>query len=127
MQTIVNAAMPHLLEMLGLVLTGVITWAAAKARQKWGIDIEARHRESLHSALMSGAQMAAAGNLSFDAAIRIILEHVRNSVPDALAALTPSGATLRNLAEAKLAEAQAEIIGRATDALTAKLRDAGAL
>ena len=127
MQTIINAAMPHLLEILGLALTGIIGWAAAKARQKWGIDIEASHREALQSALMTGARMAAAGNLSFDAAIRIILEHVHNSVPDALAALTPSDGTLRNLAEAKLAEAQVEITGRAVDALNAKLRDAGAL
>lgn len=93
MQSIINAAVPHVLEMLGLALTGIIAWGAAKARAKGGIDIEARHREALHSALMTGAHLALSGNLSRDAAVQLVLSHVRASVQDALRALRNAGAS----------------------------------
>lgn len=124
MQTIIDAALPHLLELIGVALTGVITWAAARLRSKWGIDIEARHREALHAALMTGARLAIDRKLDLQAAVQLTIAHVTGSVPDAVARLQPSRAVLENLARAKLQEA-AQVVG--SDRLTEALRRAGAL
>jgi hypothetical protein len=58
METMLQALAPHLLELIAAILTLIIGWLAAKARVRWGIEIEARHREALHSALMTGVRHA---------------------------------------------------------------------
>lgn len=128
MQTIINAAAPHLLDLLGLVLTGIIGWAATAARQKWGIEIEARHREALQSALLTGARLALTHQLTGKAAIDLVLSYIRASVPDAIGNLKPSAEVLTDLAKAKLEQAAAEkakdVAGGAVDALTAAIEKA---
>lgn len=108
MQTIITAATPHLLEILGLILTAIIGWAASKARQKWGLDIEAKHRDALHQALMTGARLAASRQLDAAKAIDLILGYVRTSVPDAIGKLNPPQSVLENLAKAKIEEVKAD-------------------
>ena len=105
MHDLIQAAMPQILDIAGIVLAGVLTWAAAAAKRKFGIDIDARHRESLHSALMTGARLAAARQMTGKAAVGLILDYVRQSVPDALDRLMPGQGVLADLAEAKLHEA----------------------
>lgn len=129
MQSIITAASPHILELLGVLLTGVIGWAAAAARKKWGIDIEARYREALHSALLTGAQLALKHELTGKEAVNLILRYVVSSVPDAIKGLGASHEIMTDLAKAKLeqvAQAKAkEAAGAAVDALTGALRKAG--
>ena len=129
MQSIITAASPHILELLGVLLTGIIGWAAATARRKWGIEIEARYREALHSALMTGAQLAMKHELTGKAAIDLVLRYIKQSVPDAIGNLKPSPDVLTDLAKAKLEQvAQAKVkeaTGAAVDALSDALRKAG--
>ncbi|WP_323009510.1 hypothetical protein [Paracoccus sp. (in: a-proteobacteria)] len=129
MQSIISAAMPHLLELLGLALTGIIGWAASKARQKWGIEIEARYREALHSALMTGALLALKHELTGQAAIDLILRYIRQSVPDAIIGLDARPDVLTELAKAKLEQVAAEkvkgAVGVDPDRLAEALRRAG--
>lgn len=113
MQTIIDAAMPHLFEALAVLLTGVITWASARARKKWGIDIEEKHRLALHSALMTAARLALQHGLTGKKAVDMIEEYARQSVPDAMAALKPAPGVLVDLARAKMAEAAADRLGEA--------------
>ncbi len=131
MESIIDAATPHLLDLLGLVLTGIIGWAASKARQKWGVEIEARHREALHSALLTGAQLALKHELSGKTAIDLVLRYIRESVPDAISGLDASPAVLTDLAKAKIEQLAAEkikvVTGAAVDQLTDALRRAGAV
>ena len=47
--TFIAAASPGIIDLIGLALTGIIGWAAAAARKKWGIEIEARYREALQT------------------------------------------------------------------------------
>lgn len=124
MQSIITAAMPQLIEVLGLVLTALLAWVATRLRAKWGIDIEAKHRAALHSAILSGARLALEGKLTGASAIRLILSHVQASVPDAVIALQPPCEVLENLARAKLQEA-AQVAG--TDWLTEALKRADAV
>lgn len=123
---ILEAARPGLLELFGAAITLLIGWAAAKARQKWGIDIEARHREALHSALMNAARLALANQLTGDKAVSMILDYARQSVPDAIGSLRPSIGVLDDLARAKLEQAIGEKTGPAVDALAGALKRAGA-
>lgn len=119
METILNALLPQLLEIFALILAAVLTWAAAKAKAKFGIDIEARHRDALHSAIMTGVRLALAKGMDGPSVVTAALDHARLSVPDAINALGAGKTVLINIAEAKMQEA-------AGDALTAALRKAGA-
>ena len=130
MQSIITAASPHIIELLGVLLTGIIGWAAAKARAKWGVDIEARHREALQSALLNGARLALDRQLTGKAAIDLVLTFIRASVPDAIGNLKATPEVLTDLARAKLEQAAAEkardVTGAAVDKLAEALRRAGA-
>lgn len=99
--------LPTVLELTGIALGGVLLRASLVAKKRWGIDIEARHREALHSALMSGVRAALAKGLSGQAAIQAAVDHATSSVPDAMRGLNPTMEVLGNIAAAKLREAVA--------------------
>ncbi|MFG6080996.1 hypothetical protein ACEUZ9_001611 [Paracoccus litorisediminis] len=109
LDTFLTAAAPGLLDLIGLVIAAIIAWGTKKAREKWGIEIEARYREALQSALMTGARLALARQLTGSAAIQIILDHVRDvGAPDAVRHFDLDAGALTNLAEAKLEQAATE-------------------
>ncbi|WP_353429011.1 hypothetical protein [Paracoccus denitrificans] len=98
------AILPALVALFGTVATIIINRASKVAQERWGIEIEARHREALQSALMSGIRAALSRGLSGDAAIRAAIHHAGSSVPDAITALNPASGVLKSIAEAKLRE-----------------------
>ncbi len=106
MEDLIKALEPHLMEILGLVVTAVIGWAATAARKRWGIEIEAKHREALQSAVLTGARLAMQRQMTASKAVELILGYVEASVPDALRALRPREDVLSNLARAKLQEVE---------------------
>lgn len=111
--SVIASVTPMLMEILAIILMAVLTWAAAWAKTKFGVDIEAKHRESLHSALMTAARLAAAKQLSGQTALELILDYAKKSVPDALASLRPSPVVLQELAESKLRAALTEGLSKA--------------
>ena len=103
MGALVTAFTPHLLELIAAIATLIIGWLAAKARARWGIEIEARHREALHSALMTGVRYALSRGLQDRKTVaEAAVDYVRSSVPDALRALRPGSHQLVEMAESKL-------------------------
>lgn len=86
------AVLPLLLSLLAAWLAKVMAGAADEAKRRWGIEIEARHREALHSALMSGIRAALNRGLTGPAAIDSAVKYATQSVPDALARLAYSNA-----------------------------------
>lgn len=108
MDDILNDAMPHLLQIASAVLLGLIGWAANTARRKWGIDIEAKYQTDLHTALTTAARLALAKQMTGEAAIALILDYARRSVPDALSKLNPPQAVIENLAKSKIEAVKAE-------------------
>ncbi len=62
------ALTPSLLDLAGVVLTALIGFATVRFQRWTGIQIEARHREALHSAIMTAARLAVARKLTPDAA-----------------------------------------------------------
>ena len=63
MYAFLTALTPQLIELIAAIATIILGWLAAQARARWGIEIEARHREALHSALMTGVRYAVARDL----------------------------------------------------------------
>lgn len=117
--------LPSLLALIATLLGLVIRSAAQMAKQRWGIEIEARHREALHSALMTGITAALTRGLGTQAAIAAALDYAGRSVPDAIAALGPDAETLRALAEAKLRAAIAVPIVRSDGVVVPGIARAG--
>lgn len=97
-RTIIAALEPHIIELVGAVLAAVIGRAAIEAKRRWGIEIEARHREALHSALMTGIRAALGRGLTGQKALDYAIGYAQESVPDALAKLRPAEAVLQLIA-----------------------------
>lgn len=113
LQEIYASAMPALLQFIGLILSLLLARAAEAARTRWGLQIEAAHRDALHTALMTGVRFALGRGLQGEAAMSAAMIHARQSVPDAIAALKPSSGVLETIASAKLADALgAAVAGR---------------
>ncbi|MFN3647853.1 MAG: hypothetical protein ACK4S2_15325 [Gemmobacter sp.] len=102
---ILDLLLPHLLELASGLLALAIGWAAMRFNAWTGIQIEARHREALHAALMTGARAAVSRGLPVQQAVDLAVGHAQASVPAAMKRLKPSEPVLRNLARAKVAEA----------------------
>ncbi|MGC9449333.1 hypothetical protein [Cereibacter johrii] len=102
---LLTALAPSLLDLVGVALTALIGLATVRFQRWTGIQIEARHREALHSAIMTAARVAVARKLAPDAATEFVSTYVRDSVPDALKQLAPPASTLDALVRSRLAQA----------------------
>ncbi|MGP3699890.1 hypothetical protein ACTVZP_22055, partial [Rhodobacter sp. NSM] len=96
---------PSLLDLAGVALTALIGFATVRFQHWTGIQIEARHREALHSAIMTAARLAVARKLAPDAATDFVSSYVQKSVPDALQQLAPPADTLDALVRSRLTQA----------------------
>ncbi|ACM02882.1 Hypothetical Protein RSKD131_3022 [Cereibacter sphaeroides KD131] len=101
---LLTALTPSLLDLAGVALTALIGFATVRFQHWTGIQIEARHREALHSATMTAARLAMARGLTREVAIEFVAAYARASVPDALKRLSPSAETLDALVRSKLLE-----------------------
>lgn len=124
METFLTAAEPYALEIVGLGLSAVISWAAVRFTKKTGLDIEQRHRDALHTALMTAARLALAKQLTGAAAIELALDYAKRSVPDAIRKLNPPQAVIENLAKAKLEQVKAEPAFQAGQAIGEAIKQA---
>lgn len=115
MQALFNELQPALIQVLSVLIGAALLYLSNLVRQKTGMEIEARHREALHSALMTGVMAGLRGltnsgdpatvigqkNMLIDKAVA----YAKDSVPDAMKKLKPKDFVLRQLAESKLNEA----------------------
>mgnify|MGYP007078755858 CR=1 FL=1 len=97
---------PVLEHIFEIAITAIIGAGAWQFRRWTGREIEARHREALHSALMTGARIALQRGLKPQAAVDMAIGYARTSVPDAIRELDPNEAVLTSRARAVLEEAQ---------------------
>lgn len=104
---------PYLLSAISAAIAGLIGWTATLVQRWTGIQIEARHREALHSAAMTGVTQALArlgtrvDSLQVDIRSDVIaaaVEWVEASVPDAIVALGATPEKVEAIATAKLGE-----------------------
>lgn len=113
LQQILEALQPA----IGLAIEGLvglfIGWLMMRLPPAVRSYVEANHRAALHSALVTAAQSVIDGDPEThpDVAIAKMSEHVRESVPDAIAALNPSAKVLENLARSKLRDVRSAVAG----------------
>ena len=104
---------PYLQALADAVIFALIGWVATIVQRWTGIQIEARHREALHSAAMTGVTKAIArvggsvNGMSLDVRSDVVasaIEWIEASVPDAIAALGVTPEKVAALATAKLGQ-----------------------
>ncbi|MBU2867123.1 hypothetical protein [Pacificibacter marinus] len=110
--------LPLILQGISALLGVLLIQGAGIAKARWGIEIEATHRDALHSALMSGIRAALERGDDRTAAITSAIHHATQSVPDAISALNPSTGVLQSIAEAKLREVAAQATSLAGETFT---------
>lgn len=102
---------PYLEEIVALLITAAVGYAVKLLRDKTGIDVEARHREALQSALSNGARKVLAKVVPEKTGIKIEVgnqtiadgvEYVLKSVPDALNYLGLSKEDVKRMLEPHL-------------------------
>ena len=102
LQTVLVAVQPHIVELVSIGVAIVVTNASTYAKRKWKIDVEARHREALQSALTNGALLAISNKKTGGDAVDAVLDYTLDSVPDAVKHFRVSHEKLRKMAQAKL-------------------------
>jgi hypothetical protein len=102
---------PYIVEIVGILIAGMVGWIVNLLRIRFGLEIEARHREALQTALTNAAGLVIgkgenlAGKLQVTVrndAIAEAVSYVLKGAPDALAyfGLTPD--RVRQMVEAKV-------------------------
>ncbi|MDP0925658.1 hypothetical protein Q0601_00585 [Paracoccus onubensis] len=126
-----NILQPIIVDYAVWLILAALAWFFRRLPERWRIDIEARHRAALHSALNTGVGLAI-DTLQRHPSIAVpdrtageIVSYVRQSVPGAIRKLGPSQEQLEQMARAKLQERLDTITGR--DRLAEALKGAGAL
>ena len=120
---------PILVELLLTLILAVLAWFLRLLPERFRVDIEAKHRAALHSAIDTGVGLLIDTMQKHptiaapDLAIGTVLDYVERSVPDAIRRLGPSRAQLEDMARAKLQQQVDAVLGR--DRLAEALRGAG--
>ena len=96
---------------IGMVLTFILNRVAGAFAASTGIQIEAKHREALHQAIMTSVEsgMKYGPDFAFDTLKAHVVGYLQESVPDALTALTPGDGVLDRLIERYAREALAKL------------------
>ena len=124
LQQILDAALPTVLTLVGAALLMIINSVAGFIKDRFGIEIEAKHREALHSALITGLRLALVrlgwvpGTPIPQQAVNLAVAYAGNSVPDAINALQPTRSKMEEIAESKAPEVAAEIAASGPEAVT---------
>lgn len=109
--SIFGALKPYITELVGIFVAGVLGYLATLVKAKFGLDIEAKHREALQTALTNAAGLliakgdGLAAGINFDVKNPIVAEAVNYALkgaPDAMKyfGLTPE--RVRDMLAAKV-------------------------
>ena len=96
-----------IITIFGLVLTFIINRATGAFTAATGIRIEQAHQDSLHKAIITGVEsgMRHGAKVGSDTFKVHVFQHLRESVPDALKALTPGDGVIDRLIDRYVVEA----------------------
>lgn len=130
LDSIQSIIQPILVELLLTLILAVLAWFLRLLPERFRVDIEAKHRAALHSAIDTGVGLLIDTMQKHptiaapDMAIGTVINYVERSVPDAIRKLGPSRTQLEDMARAKLQQQVDAIMGR--DRLAEALKNSGA-
>jgi len=101
-QTLWAALAPVVMEVLTIIAMLAVTWLAAQAKQRLGLEVTEKQRDALHQALVTGITAALARNADGQDAVDAAVEYAHQSVPGAIKALKPPPGVLESIAASKL-------------------------
>lgn len=87
-----------------VAITGFIGWGAALVKRKFGIEVEAKHRQALHDALLNGAKLAIGRGLTGPAAVGVAVNYAHNMSPGIIKYFGAKAGQLDEIAESKIQE-----------------------
>ena len=132
MEQALQELLPAITAVVMAIITGLLGLLTTWLREKFKVEIEARHRQALHSALETGTAYAleALGDAlvkspaiaTADETINRIIKYTQDSVPDALRHFVPTREQLDKMARAKITEVMSRY---RPDPLADALRSAG--
>lgn len=109
--SIFGAWRPYIVETVSILIAALVGWVVNLIRRRTGLEIEAKHRDALQTALTNAAGLviAKAGDLASalqldtrNAALNEGIAYVLKSAPDALAFFGITRESLKEKLEAKL-------------------------
>ena len=102
-----------ILELAAFVVSAAIAVGTFYIRRWTGIEVEAKHREALHEAVISGVESAMAHGIEMgtETFLDHVKVHLRRSVPDALKWLDPLPDALENIIKRYIVERTNATIG----------------
>lgn len=111
LDAILASLTPHLADLVGLIVTALVSFIAVQIKARTGSELDARARDALHSALTTGAMLALArygrtARINKEAMVAEAVTYAKASVPDAIKRLGPVGSVLEDLATAKIEAAR---------------------
>ena len=115
-ETIIQVFMPIYAAVMAILVPVAVGYVVKLFRDKTGIEIEAKHRDALQSALESAARTAVLklGSSAVSGQGRgIVVDYVRRSVPDAVREFGLDDSTIERLALPKIEKVAGDIIGGA--------------
>lgn len=107
---------PYIVELVSVAVTALLAWVSTMATRLMGVQLDAKAREALHSAAMTGVNAAIsklgvmASGFTIDVKQQIIVEAIRwveKSVPDALKRLKVGPEEIAKIVASKLPVAEA--------------------
>ncbi len=109
---ILRTFQPIIVEIASVIVTICIALVSAKFSQKLGVDIQAKWQSDIHTAAMTGVQVGLSrlgapadqplGDAAREAVIGYAVQHMRQSVPDAIKGLKVADDVLVRVPTAKL-------------------------
>ena len=90
------------------VLIPIAIAAVMKLLKKWGLEMEANHRDALQSALQNAARIALSRATGGKIAMSAGIDYVKSSVPDAISSFDLSDDRIKELLEPHIVEAFTE-------------------
>lgn len=96
------AAMPQILQIIGVLVSILATLAVRKLGQLLNLQIEAKHRDTLHRAITTGLMSALSAGMDQRSALTAAVSYARTSSPDAVRQLRAKEPVLLDIANAKL-------------------------
>ncbi|SEN18646.1 hypothetical protein SAMN04488103_103315 [Gemmobacter aquatilis] len=97
---------PHLTELIACAIAALVAQAVAALRRWTGIQIDQRHADRLSAAINRAVGLALERQLGRPRARELVVSYLRETVPEALAAVQPSDEALMLRIDASLAEAR---------------------